>query len=115
MKRDMDLVRAILLEVEKSPSLDGVRIEMPGPSREEVYYNAHLAQEAGLIDAKFLPNSTEFHVLRLTYAGHEFLDAARSDSVWSEAKRLLLKVTGTVTLEGLKAVMPEVIKKLLAG
>jgi hypothetical protein len=66
MKRDMDLIRAMLLEVEKSTSPGGCQIKLPDHSREELYYNAQLAQEAGLIDARFLPNSAEFHVLRLT-------------------------------------------------
>ena len=39
---------------------------------------------------------------RLTYAGHQFLDAARSDTVWQKAKSLVAKSTGTLTLEGLK-------------
>jgi hypothetical protein len=82
MKRDMDLIRAILLEVKKSPSLDGCQIEMPEYSREELYYNAQLAQEAGFIDARFLPDTDVFHVRRLTYAGHEFLDAAMCLVTW---------------------------------
>ena len=115
MKRDMDLIRAILLEVEKSPSPRGCRIEIPGRTREELYYNAQLMQEAGLIEAKFLRNSTEFHVLRLKYAGHEFLDAARSDTVWEKAKKMLLSATGTITLEGLKAALPQIVRKLVGG
>jgi hypothetical protein len=86
MKRDMDLIRAILLEVEKSTSPGGCQIKVPGHSPEELYYNAQLAQEAGLIEASFLDNSSAFHVLRLTYAGHEFLDAARNDTLWVKAK-----------------------------
>jgi hypothetical protein len=39
---------------------------------------------------------------RLTYSGHKFLDAARSDTVWHKAKAVTLKSTGTLTLEGLK-------------
>ncbi len=115
MKRDMDLIRAILLEVEKSPSPGGSRIEIPGRAREELYYNAQLAQEAGLIDARFLPNSDEFHVLRLTYAGHEFLDAARNDTLWVKAKETVTKNTGTLTLEGLKIALSTLIKHALGG
>jgi uncharacterized DUF497 family protein len=65
----------MLLEVEKSRSPLGSRIELPYHRREELYYNALQAQDAGLIEAKFAPNATDFQVLRLTYAGHEFLDA----------------------------------------
>ena len=115
MKRDMDLIRTILLEVEKSPSPGGCRIEIPERTREELYYNAQQAQDAGLIDARFLPNSDEFHVLRLTYAGHEFLDAARNDTLWAKAKETVTKNTGTLTLEGLKIALTTLIKHALGG
>ena len=114
-RREMDLIRAILLEVEKSLSPNGSGIELPQRTREELHYNAHLAQEAGLIDARFLPNSTDFHVLRLTYAGHEFLDAARNDTMWAKAKETVTKNTGTLTLEGLKIALSTLIKHALGG
>jgi hypothetical protein len=111
----MDLIRTILMEVEKSPPPSGCRIEIAGHSPEELYYNAKQAQDAGLIDARFLPNSTEFHVLRLTYGGHEFLDAARNDTMWAKAKETVTKNTGALTLEGLKIVLATFIRSTLAG
>ena len=113
MKRDMDLIRAILLKAEESASLGGCQVELPGYTAEGLYYNAKLAQDAGLIEARFLPNSTEFHVLRLTYAGHEFLDAARNDNLWSKAKETVMEKTGTLTVEGLKIVLTTLIRHAL--
>jgi tetratricopeptide (TPR) repeat protein len=115
MKRDMDLIRTILFEVEKSTSPDGCQVEAPGWSRDELYYNAKLAQEAGLIDARFLPGSDEFHVLRLTYSGHEFLDAARNDTLWAKGKEIVIKNTGTLTLEALKIALQALMKQALGG
>jgi Hypothetical protein (DUF2513) len=115
MKRDMDLIREILLEVEKCSSLSGCGIKIPGRAQEELYYNAQLAQEAGLIDARFLPGSSDFHVIRLTYEGHEFLDAARNDTLWTRAKEKVTKDTGTLTLEGLKFALSALIKHALHG
>jgi hypothetical protein len=74
-----------------------------------------LAQEAGLIDARFLPNSAEFHVLGLTYAGHEFLDAARNDTLWVKAKEIVIKNTGTLTVEGVKIALSTLIKHAMGG
>lgn len=113
MLRDMDLIREILLTVEKSSSLNGCRVEVPGRSPEDLYYNARQAQDAGLIEARFLPNSTEFHVLRLTYAGHEFLDAARNHTIWTKAKEIVVKNTGTLTVEALKITLAACIKSAL--
>jgi hypothetical protein len=115
MKRDMDLIRAILLEVEKCPSLDGCRIEIPGRTREELYYNAKQAEDAGLIEARFAKGSPDFHVLRLTYEGHEFLDAARNDTLWFKAKEIVIKNTGVLTLEALKITLTTLIKHKLGG
>jgi Hypothetical protein (DUF2513) len=114
-KRDMDLIRMILLEVEKSPSLDGCQVKIQGRTSEELYYNARPAQDAGLIDARFLPNTTEFHVLRLTSEGHKFLEAARNDTLWAKAKEVVTKNTGTLTLEGLKITLSALIKNALGG
>jgi len=51
----------------------------------------------------------------LTYGGHEFLDAARNDTVWEKAKTAVVKSTGVLTLEGLKVALPMVLKSLIAG
>jgi len=49
---------------------------------------------------------------RLTYSGHEFLDAARSDTVWNKAKDMVRKATGTITLEAVKVALPEAVKRM---
>ena len=115
MKRDMDLIRMILLEVEKSPSLEGCQVTIQGRTSEELYYNARQAQDAGLIEAKFAPGSPDFHVLRLTYEGHEFLDAIRNDTAWLKVKTVVIEKTGTLTLEGLKLALSAFIKHKLGG
>ena len=111
----MDLIREILLEVEKSSSLRGCRVEIPGRSREELFYNAQQAHDAGLIEARFLRSSAAFHVIRLTYAGHEFLDAARNDTLWVKAKEIVTQSTGTLTLEGLKIALAALVKHALGA
>jgi hypothetical protein len=60
----------MLLKVEKSTSPGGSRMELPYHRREELYYNALQAQHAGLIEVEFAPNSTGFHVLRLSILPH---------------------------------------------
>jgi Hypothetical protein (DUF2513) len=106
LKRDMDLLRSILLKVEESDSAYGCRVDIPGCSYELVYAHAKLAEDAKLIEAKFSPDLRNFHVLRLTFAGHEFLDEVRNDTLWAKAKEMVIKKTGTVTLEALKIALP---------
>jgi hypothetical protein len=56
-----------------------------------------------------------FHVLprRLTWLGHEFLDAAREDLRWGQAKRLVLEKTGSVSFATLQQVLVELMKRSL--
>lgn len=54
--------------------------------------------EAGLIDAKnhsgYAHDSYRWMPLRLTWSGHDFLAAARSDDIWAKAKGRLEKIGG---------------------
>jgi hypothetical protein len=116
MPRDMDLFRNVLLEAEKLPlnnKWSHIRIE--GKSNEEVCYHVKLASDAGFIVAKFLPGSAEFAVERLTYAGHEFLDSAREDTLWAKAKDAVQKATGTLTIDGLKVALGALIHQAIKG
>jgi hypothetical protein len=111
LKRDMDLLRSILLKVEESDSPHGCQVRIPGYSYEQLYAHAKLAEDAHLIEAKFSLDLRNFHVLRLTFAGHEFLDEVRNDTRWEKAKALAIKNTGTVTLEGVKIALQLLIKQ----
>ena len=93
MKRDMDLCRKILLATEEMPPNGEVRSEglaMPlGIDANVIDYHITLLVEAGLvdgIDVSTLENSYSFIITRLTWEGHEFLDSARDDGHWSQAK-----------------------------
>jgi Hypothetical protein (DUF2513) len=105
MKRDMDLLRALLLKIEEMPYSGGHlmgSIQIPGHTDEEVCYHAQLAQDEGFIIAKFLKPTTYFAVERLTAEGHTFLDLARDDTRWGRAKEKVEGATGTLTIEALK-------------
>ena len=116
MKRDMDLVREILLKLEDLP-YDGQlhNITVDGRTNEEISYHVMLLEEAGLIAAMSLTSHDGicWKPTRLTYSGHEFLDAARSDTVWERAKAWTLKTTGTLTVEAMKLALPLVVKSLM--
>ena len=116
MKRDMDLVRSIMIEVEKNPDpLAWADVQVPGHTSQEIAYHVMLLYEKGLIDANDCSSNDgmDWKAKRLTFDGHEFLDAARSDTVWHKAKERVLSTTGTLTLEGLKMALPLVIRQLL--
>lgn len=94
MKRDMDLFRSLLLKIEEQPAF--TTPEVAGHTDEELWYHAQLAEEAGFIIADFTTDG--FTVQRLTYAGHEFIDAARHETLWNKAKQILLSNSGALTV-----------------
>jgi hypothetical protein len=69
-----------------------------------------LLAEAGLIEAQDLTTLSGSLWLpkRLTWAGHEFLDAAKNETVWRSAKAFVVEKTGTLTMELLKVGLSEV-------
>ena len=87
MKRKLDLIRAILLEVEQHPDpTKPVAISAPGYAPGQIAYHVRLLHEAGYIDAVDLSTMDELAwlVKSLTWKGHEFLDATRTATVWQQ-------------------------------
>lgn len=80
MKRDLDLVRSILPEIESWPhNIHDQSIAIEGYSHEDVTYNAFLLHDAGYIEAivsKAMAGNS-IYPTQLTWNGHEFLDEAR--------------------------------------
>ena len=117
MKRDMELIRAILLEVEKSEyGYFRDKLKINGYTEEEIGYHSYLIIEAGLADG---PNCTvmgskspEAEVTSLTWEGHDFLDAVKNENVWNKSKEKLKKV-GSASLSVVKDVAVSVLKKEL--
>lgn len=106
MKRDMNLVRQLVLAIEASPSGFAPRdLVIDGYTREQIGYHLYVMLEAGLIRGADVTvhsaNSPEAIATGLTWAGHEFADAARSEDLWSEAMKLTREKAGSVTIESL--------------
>ncbi|HXG10457.1 MAG TPA: DUF2513 domain-containing protein [Gemmataceae bacterium] len=97
MQRNMDLVRAILQRIEDSPS--GWATEpfgIAGFPPEQIGYHTHIMMEDGLIegvDVTTLDSKGPEAIPRaLTWKGHEFLDLARDQERWNQAKAIIGKV-----------------------
>lgn len=98
MKRDLDLVRKILLDIESWPDASRPReVELEGHSRGDINYHASLLHEAKYIDAIVSKTSLGDSILpiHLTWNGHEFLDEARDKTIWEKAKRVTKKAGST--------------------
>ena len=75
---------------------------MEGCSEEQFYYHLKLMTDAELIISEEIPtkegNWPLVSVRRMTWKGHEFLDASRDDTRWEKAKGIFSKMGG-VTID----------------
>ena len=110
MKRDMDLWRKLLLEVEASDTYSvPFAVEIEGYSQPQIWYHTMQLHEAGLLEAVKSPatygdsgTEEEWYAKTLTPAGHDFLDAARNPTLWERGKTIAQEQAGVLTLEALK-------------
>lgn len=112
----MDLARNILFKIEEYSESNGwVKIKMEDYSQEEISYHIKLLFQAGLIEADNLTDSGgfEWKAKSLTWKGHEFLEAARNNTRWNDAKKFILEKGGGLTFDILKTVLTEIIKSSL--
>lgn len=95
MKRDMEIIRQILLNVEDDKYPYGARVHLDGISDQICAYHVALMQYAGLVEAEVINTDAHPHVAamihRLTSAGHDFCDGIRQDTIWNKAKEHILK------------------------
>ena len=108
MKRDMDLIREILLRVEqsKSPPRD-IDLNIPEYNEIEITYHIGLMYKAGLIEAIDASTTAgnDYLITGLTWNGHEFLDASRNNTVWIKAKEYIASQGGGMTFDILKQIL----------
>jgi len=114
MKRDWDLLRWILSEAESaragyplvltfgSYSSDHDRLDIGDRDFEEVYEHILLLGDSGLAEVRNLGQSYSEPIgaviNRLTMAGHDFLDAARDDTLWKKAMKVVDEKGGAITV-----------------
>jgi len=112
MKRDMNLIRLLLIqrEGEEEPDLSEYSTE------DQVYHGALLI-EAGLVHGSISEGEdgdpSGVYLTRLTWEGHEFLDAARSETVWKKVRAATVKGGVGLTLPIAKALLAKYAKEKL--
>lgn len=84
MKRDLSLIRQILLDLEDGGAYTNwLDIDIEAYSPEQMDYHLDLLVEAGLISVASSERGRSRQLpVRITWDGHEFLDAARDESRW---------------------------------
>ncbi|WP_337034826.1 DUF2513 domain-containing protein [Paenibacillus illinoisensis] len=122
LKRDMELIIDILkcIEETKTSASSAIVVHMyrydTKEKQEHVQYQINLLKDAGYVEARGGLNPYEFTIYNMTWAGHDFLDAARNEVVVSKTKEFV-KSKGldflSLPIDVAKELLVETTKKML--
>jgi len=123
MKRDMDLVRKILLYFDSTDAdrVSPKNVILDGYSTKQTLFHIEIMTEAGLLDHRIiqaeLSDGRRAHLnldggVRPTMAGYDFLDAVRDAETWKKTKDGALAAGGW-TIDILKDLAKGLAKKKL--
>ena len=110
MRRDMDLVRRILIAMEESDDgiVDGEALVSDAHDLRSVAHHFEIMQQAEFLSATVCDTVSGEVVSAfadgLTWKGHDFLASVRSDRVWAKIKLALTKSIGSASLDTIKSV-----------
>jgi hypothetical protein len=110
MKRDMDLVRQILMATESQDNgyADG-NPTIEGYTEEQIGYHIYLMKQADLVeaaDSSAMDSTSPSAILfNIKWKGHDFLEAAKSNTVWDQAKEKAKSVGGSLTFDLMKELL----------
>jgi hypothetical protein len=121
MKRDMDLIRELLLKLEAIEVSPGeINEEIPlevvavsGFTDKQLAHHLRMLADGGFIDTgtKEMPVSTwTFRFRKITWKGHDFLDSVRDQKIWEKTKKGA-EATGGFTVDLLKDLARGFVKK----
>lgn len=118
MKRDMDLIRKLVLAVESHPhGFAPEEISIEGYSPEQIAYHSYLLIQAGLAEGSegstLESSGPEGMISNLTWAGHEFAEASRDDGRWRKATGLIRDKGGAMTISVVTGVLTQLAKQAL--
>jgi hypothetical protein len=107
MKRDVDLCRQLLLDIEghgADCSLSALRSGLAQDAEERIRYHLRLLIDAGFVK-EIDRTSAGVPCVRLTNSGQEFLELSRGDARWREAKWIVQEQTGGLSLTVVRALL----------
>ena len=121
MKLNPECIRDILLYLEDnlkiednsfdSISLDTLQNNLTQYSKEDIFYSVYNLREIHYIEGTFLgADNYKMYVClidNITYAGHQFLDSVRPETVWNQTKSIIKRM-GIHTLEFIESVAHDI-------
>ena len=107
MKRNMDLIRKVLLAIEEQHEYEPIYgLKIPGHSVSEVAYHCKLLHEHGFIDDYDEESGDgellDFAVGGLTWEGADYLEDVRDNTRWGNIKKTMKEKGIPLTVEFVK-------------
>jgi hypothetical protein len=115
MQRDIDLIRQLLFRMEDHPGAFAPRdYAVEGYTADQIGYHVWLLGQAGLMKVADVTSQgsdgPQAIPLNLTWEGHEFIAAARSDTTWAHAKEKAKSVGGALSFAVFKQLLESLSK-----
>lgn len=119
MRRDMDLIRELMLKLEALPiraggiyliSHEDEEVAVPGYDADAIAYHLDLILGAGLIAGPDKQPIAGITFRGFTWEGHDFVDSVRDPEIWQKTE-VALKQAGGFSLDLAKALAKGFIKK----
>jgi len=119
MRIDFDVVRQILITLEAMPANQQPQLfSLSGVDENIALEHLEIMSKRGLVVASLGTVATgprriyTAYVTGLTWEGHEFLENARNEEVWSKTKEIVKEKGGSVSFEIFTGLMTAVAMKL---
>lgn len=111
----MDLIRQLLFKMDDhSGAFAPQDYTVEGHTADEIGYHVWLLGQAGLMKVIDVTsqgsNGPQAVPLNLTWGGHDFIAAARSDTTWAHAKEKARSMGGALTFAVLKQLLESLAK-----
>lgn len=102
MKRDPELIRQILFEVQQCSANEYInKLNFQEYDQYTIARHVELLIEASLVDGTVehyvSGEPPSIHIKDLTWFGHDFIDAVQDDTIWEKVKDNVLKPTASWT------------------
>jgi hypothetical protein len=114
MKRDMDLVRQIMLRIEALPAGQPMQFRMGEVEDPVLIAHLEMMIGGGLVNGKITqPQGTRGAVIiisDLTWCGHEWIETVRADDVWRQTTATAQEQGGALSFELAKAVASRILR-----
>ena len=103
MKRNMDLIRDLLLRIEAQHipvgsalllAFDRPPLMAPGERVDDIAYAMRMIEDAGFLDLTPSQPAVGVAFRGMSWRGHDFLDSVRDPKIWQETKDAASKAGG---------------------